>query len=77
MDACNVLYWNGLDAVAQWLKCRTNEGGIPSSNPTGGTSLRNFGNSVYPIFSVSFGGDNKTVGPFYLVSMPGEVKYPT
>ena len=36
------------------------------------TSLRNFGNSVYPAFPVSFGGDTKN-RPFYLVSMPGEV----
>ena len=36
-----------------------------------------FGNSVYPTLPVSFGGDTKTIGPFYLVSMPGEVKDPT
>ena len=47
----------------------------PGSNPTAEnfapTSLRNFGNSVYPVLP-------KSVGPFYLVSMalPGEVKYP-
>ena len=41
------------------------------------TSLRNFGNSLYPALSVPFGGDTKAAGPFYLVSMPGEVKYPT
>ena len=29
------------------------------SNPAGGTSLQNFGNSVYPTLPVSFGGDTK------------------
>ena len=29
------------------------------SNPAGGTSLRNFGNSVYNPLPVSFGGDPK------------------
>ena len=33
--------------------------GPQDSNPAGGTSLRNFGNSVYPTLPVSF------VGPFY------------
>ena len=42
-------------------------------------SLRNFGNSVYPVFPVSFGGDSKSHRSLlnYLVSMPGEVKDPT
>ena len=42
--------------------------------------IGNLGNSVYPTLPVSFGGDTKlvkAVGPFYLVSMPKEVKYPT
>ena len=30
------------------------------SNPVAATSLRNFGNSVYPAFSLSFGGDTKS-----------------
>ena len=30
------------------------------SNPAAITSLRNFGNSVYPALPVSFGGDNKS-----------------
>ena len=47
------------------------------SNRTGAISIRNFGNSVYPTLPVAFGGDTKAVDPFYLVSMPGEVKYPT
>ena len=39
--------------------------------------LGNFGNFLYPTLPVSFGKDTKTVGPFYLVPMPGEVKDPT
>ena len=40
-------------------------------------SLRNFGNSVYPACQCISGETLKAVGPFYMVSMPGEVKYPT
>ena len=32
----------------------------PGSNPATVTSLRNFGNSVYPALPVSFGGDTKS-----------------
>ena len=32
----------------------------PGSNPAMVTSLRNFGNSVYPALPVSFGGDTKS-----------------
>ena len=35
---------------------------------------RKHGNFVVPILPVSFGKDTKTVYPFYLVPMPGEVK---
>ena len=48
----------------------------PGSNPAAATSLWNFGNSVYPILSVSFGKDAKSRRSlliFYLVSRPGEV----
>ena len=61
---------NGLE---RWTADRV----VLGSNPAAATSLRNFGNSVYPGLPVSFGGDTKIVGPFYLVSMPGEVKYHT
>ena len=40
-------------------------------------SLRNFGNSVYPACQCLSDETVKAVGPFYLVSMPGEVKDPT
>ena len=54
-------------AVAVWVRAlawtgdRTVPGRVePSgSNPTAETLLRNFGNSVYPALSVSFGGDTK------------------
>ena len=37
--------------------------------------FQNLGNFVYPALHVSFGGDtNKSVSPFYLESMPGDVK---
>ena len=32
----------------------------PGSNPAAATSLRNFGNSIYPALPVSFGGDTKS-----------------
>ena len=38
--------------------------------------FRSLGNFVHPTLHVSFGRDSKAVGPFYLVSMPEEVKYP-
>ena len=64
--------------MVEWVKPYDRRPGGSGSNPAGGTSLRNFGNSVYPALPVSFGGEShKAVSPFYLVPMPGEVKYPT
>ena len=40
-------------------------------------SLRNFSNSVYPACQFLSDETVKAVGPFYMVSMPGEVKDPT
>ena len=40
-------------------------------------SRRNFGNSVYSACQCLSDETVKTVGPFYMVSMPGEVKDPT
>ena len=52
--------------------------GSGSSNPAGSTSLRNFGNSVCtPLCQCLSEKTLKSVGPFYLVPMPGEVKDPT
>ena len=39
---------------------RTGDRGVLVLNPAGGTSLRNFGNSVYPALPVSFGGYTKS-----------------
>ena len=43
--------------MVEWVKPYDRRPGGPGSNPAGGTSLRNFGNSVYPALPVSFGGD--------------------
>ena len=42
-----------------WLERWTGNREVLGSNPTATTSLRNFGNSVYPALPVSFGGDTK------------------
>ena len=52
------IYSRGM--VAQCLERRTDDRDARSSNPAGGTSLRNCGNSVYPTLPVSFGGDTKS-----------------
>ena len=57
--AFNAAYSCG-GAVAQWLECRTGDRVVLGSNPAGGTSLRNFGNSVYPTLPVYFGGYTKS-----------------
>ena len=56
----------GGSAVAQWLESGSvvraqdgDRGGL-GSDSAGGTSLQNFGNSVYPALPVSFGGDTKS-----------------
>ena len=51
-------------AVAEWVRALAWTGdrtvSRPGSNPATVTSLRNFGNSVYPALPVSFGGDTKS-----------------
>ena len=62
---------------AQWLsglERRTGDRVILGSNPAGATSLRNFGNSVCQCLSEE---TLRAVGPFYLLSMSGEVIDPT
>ena len=53
--------------VAEWVRGLERWLGLtvsrPGSNPAAATSLRNFGNSVYPALPVSFGEDSKAVGP--------------
>ena len=39
---------------------RTGDRGVLVLNPAGSTSLRNFGNSVYPALPVLFGGYTKS-----------------
>ena len=50
-------------AVAEWVRALAWAGdrtvSRPGSNPATVTSLRNFGNSVYPALPVSFGGGTK------------------
>ena len=53
---------------------RTGNRVVLGSNHAGGTSLRNFDNSVYPALPASFLGDTKSRSPFYPMYMPGEVK---
>ena len=53
-----------MGAVAEWVRALAWAGdrtvSRPGSNPATVTSLRNFGNSVYPALPVSFGGDTKS-----------------
>ena len=60
-------------AVASGLERWT--GDRVGSNPAGGSSLTNFGNSVYP--TLSFGGDTNSFRSLLSGVMPGEVKDPT
>ena len=50
--------------MAEWVRALAWAGdrtvSRPGSNPATVTSLRNFGNSVYPALPVSFGGDTKS-----------------
>ena len=64
--------------MAQWLDLErvTDDRVVAGLNPSVAASKL----WKYPLYTlpVSFGGHTKTVvGTFYLVSMPGEVKYPT
>ena len=48
---------------ARWpseLELRTGDQVILGSNPAGGASLRNFGNSVYPTLPMSFGRETRS-----------------
>ena len=61
--------------MAEWARALTGDRTVNGSSPA---SLRNFGNSVYPALPECLSDETlKAVGPFYLVSMPGEVKDPT
>ena len=63
---------------ARWpsgLERWTGDRMVLRSNPAAETSLRNFGNSVSHALLLSFGGYAKSLDPFYLGPMSGEVKY--
>ena len=64
----NALMRNQWGTVVLWLESRTGEGSWVRILVE---PFRNFGESIYATLPVSF------VRPFYLVSTPGEVKYPT
>ena len=49
-----------LSLVTCGLEHRTSDRVVQGWNSDGGTSLRNFGNSVYPALPVSFGGDTNS-----------------
>ena len=60
-----------------YLEHWTGDRVVLGSNPAGATLLRNFVNSVYHTLPVFSEETLKAGGPFYLVSMPMEVKDPT
>ena len=79
MMAQNIRVGGGLwpSELERWTGDRVVQG---SNHAAATYSLRNFGNSVYPAFKLCQCLSEETlkaVGPFYLVSMPGEVKDPT
>ena len=63
-----------LDAVAQWLERRTGDRGVICLNP--GRAASEVWQFRLPPHCLCRTSDErlKVVGPFYLVSMPGEVK---
>ena len=71
--------------MAEWVRRSTGDRTFDGSSPTSvntflfgkNFSLRNFGNFDYPACQCLSDETVKAVGPFYLVSMPGEVKDPT
>ena len=63
-------------AVAEWVSASTGDRTIDGSTPTAG----DFERVAIPLTLLCQCLSDETlkaVGPFYLVSMPGEVKYPT
>ena len=62
---------SGGRAVERWTVNRGDSDSIPP------TAVSKLGNFVHPTFACVFRKRLKAGGPFYLVSMPGEVKHPT
>ena len=72
------IYYGGGADWPSGLERRPGDRVILGSNSTAATSLRNFGNSVYPTLPVAFGGDTKIRRSLLSgVSRKGEVKDPT
>ena len=61
--------------MAQWLERATDDGVVAGSNPT--HAAWKLAISFTPLCQCLSEETLKAVGPFYPVSMPGEVKYPT
>ena len=62
--------------MAQWLERATDNRVDAGSNPTE-TAWKLWQFPFTPLCQCLSEETPKAVGPFYLVSMPGEVKYPT
>ena len=60
--------------IAQWLEQMTDDRKVPVRIAQ--APLQNFGNSVYPLCQCHSEQLLKAVGPFYMVSTPGEVNNP-
>ena len=65
--------------MSEWVRASTADRTFDGSSPISVKTFLfgTFGNSVYPACQCLSDETVKAVGPFYLVSMPGEVKYPT
>ena len=66
-------------AVTKWLASRTIDPGVERSSPSLSVTCACVpGQNTLPLIARVFSDRTlKIVGPFYLVSMPGEVKDPT
>ena len=76
MSIPNLVYKGG--AVAEWVRASTGDRTVDGSTPTAGDFK--FGTLAIPLTLLCQCLSDETlkaVGPFYLVSMPAEVKDPT
>ena len=65
-----------LETVAGWLQRRTGNRVVLGSNPAGGLCFGTLAIPFSPLCQCLSDDTLKAVGPFYLVSVPGEVKIP-
>ena len=63
--------------VAQWLERANDDRVVAGSNPSGAASKLGQVRILHIACVFRMRNKNLAVGPFYLVSMPGEVKYIT